>query len=64
MAHTASRTALRTQGRKAYIAAFRPRRQGQRHPLVATAMVLPWQPCSWSSSAAGKQWSHKRRPWE
>lgn len=41
MAYTASRTALRTQGRKAYVAAFSSRRQGQRHPLVATAMVLP-----------------------
>ncbi|MFJ1610522.1 hypothetical protein HEP84_12770 [Streptomyces sp. RLB1-33] len=40
MAHTAPRTAIRT-GRKAYSAAFRPRRQGQRHPLVATVMVLP-----------------------
>ena len=40
MAHTAPRAALRTQGRKAYVAAF-PRRQGRRHPLVATAMVLP-----------------------
>ncbi|WP_405878513.1 hypothetical protein OG762_07565 [Streptomyces sp. NBC_01136] len=39
MAHTAPRTAIRTQGRKAYGAAFP--RQGQRHPLVATAMVLP-----------------------
>ncbi|MFE5141509.1 hypothetical protein ACFRDV_28285 [Streptomyces fagopyri] len=41
MAHTAPRTTIRTQGRRAYSAAFRPRRQGQRHPLVATAMVLP-----------------------
>lgn len=41
MAHTASRTVIRTQGRKAYTAAFGTRRQGQRHPLVATAMVLP-----------------------
>ncbi|MFI6336653.1 hypothetical protein [Streptomyces sp. NPDC050535] len=40
MAHTASRTMIRTQGRKAYTAAFSTR-QGQRHPLVATAMVLP-----------------------
>ncbi|MFF3614124.1 hypothetical protein [Streptomyces sp. NPDC002580] len=40
MAHTASRTVLRTQGRKAYSAAF-GNRQGRRHPLVATAMVLP-----------------------
>ncbi|MET8943750.1 hypothetical protein ABZX30_09205 [Streptomyces sp. NPDC004542] len=36
MAHTASRTFIRTQGRTA-----RPRRTGRRHPLVATAMVLP-----------------------
>ncbi|MEW2166319.1 hypothetical protein AB0912_25480 [Streptomyces sp. NPDC007084] len=41
MAQTAPRTALRTQGRRAYSAAFGTRRQGQRHPLVATAMVLP-----------------------
>jgi hypothetical protein len=43
MAHTAPRTAIRTQGRKAYTAAFGTRRtsQGRRHPLVATAMVLP-----------------------
>ncbi|MET7390429.1 hypothetical protein [Streptomyces sp. NPDC005385] len=41
MTRTASRTALRTQGRRAYGAAFGTRRQGQRHPLVATAMVLP-----------------------
>ncbi|WP_406166691.1 hypothetical protein [Streptomyces sp. NBC_00996] len=41
MAHTAPRTALRTQGRKAYGFAFGTRRQGRRHPLVATAMVLP-----------------------
>ncbi|MFJ7966837.1 hypothetical protein [Streptomyces sp. NPDC096324] len=40
MAHTAPRTELRTQGRKAYTAAFGTR-QGRRHPLVATAMVLP-----------------------
>ncbi|MBZ9643841.1 MULTISPECIES: hypothetical protein [unclassified Streptomyces] len=40
MAFTAPRTAIRTQGRKAY-AAFRPRRTGRRHPLVATAMALP-----------------------
>ncbi|MGW2969861.1 hypothetical protein ACWDBO_23825 [Streptomyces mirabilis] len=39
MAHTAPRTAIRT-GRKAYSAAFRPRRQGQRHPLVATILYL------------------------
>ncbi|MET7598662.1 hypothetical protein ACWERY_25300 [Streptomyces sp. NPDC004082] len=41
MAHTASRTAIRTQGRKAYTAAFGTSRPGRRHPLVATAMVLP-----------------------
>ncbi|MCX5137978.1 hypothetical protein ACFWA4_35935 [Streptomyces sp. NPDC060011] len=41
MTQTAPRTALRTQGRRAYSAAFGTRRQGQRHPLVATAMVLP-----------------------
>ncbi|MFD8738686.1 hypothetical protein ACFV06_27755 [Streptomyces sp. NPDC059618] len=40
MAHMAQRTDLRTQGRKAYDAAFGTR-QGRRHPLVATAMVLP-----------------------
>ncbi|MGV9277920.1 hypothetical protein [Streptomyces griseosporeus] len=37
MAHTAPRTAFRTQGRTP----FRTRRTGRRHPLVATAMVLP-----------------------
>ena len=37
MAHTAPRTMLRTQERRP----LRPRRQGRRHPLVATAMVLP-----------------------
>jgi hypothetical protein len=41
MAHTAPRTLLRTQGRRAYAAAFGTRRTGPRHPLVATAMVLP-----------------------
>ncbi|MET7703975.1 hypothetical protein [Streptomyces sp. NPDC005485] len=43
MAHTAPRTVIRTQGRKAYTVAFGTRRasQGPRHPLVATAMVLP-----------------------
>jgi hypothetical protein len=40
MAHTAPRTLIRTQGRRAY-AAFGTRRTGRRHPLVATAMVLP-----------------------
>ncbi|MCH0565618.1 MULTISPECIES: hypothetical protein [unclassified Streptomyces] len=37
MAHTAPRSTLRRPGR----AAFRPRRTGRRHPVVATAMVLP-----------------------
>ncbi len=37
MAHTAPRALLRTPGRTA----FRPRRQGRRHPLVATLMALP-----------------------
>ncbi|MFI6643177.1 hypothetical protein [Streptomyces sp. NPDC050504] len=42
MADTATRTILRTQGRKAY-AAFGGGRSGpRRHPLVATAMVLPF----------------------
>ncbi|MDG9718242.1 hypothetical protein [Streptomyces sp. DH24] len=41
MAHTAPRTALRTRERVAYAAAFRTRRQGRRHPLVATIMALP-----------------------
>lgn len=40
MADTASRTIIRTQGRKAF-AAFGGRPSGRRHPLVATAMVLP-----------------------
>ncbi|MFD7445569.1 hypothetical protein [Streptomyces sp. NPDC059909] len=40
MADTASRTMIRTQGRKAF-AAFGDRPSGRRHPLVATAMVLP-----------------------
>ncbi|MEU6538737.1 hypothetical protein [Streptomyces sp. NPDC047000] len=37
MAHTAPRALLRPQGRTA----FRPSRQGRRHPLVATLMALP-----------------------
>lgn len=41
MAHTAPRTLFREEGRKAYTAAFRSRRQGRRHPLVATVMALP-----------------------
>ncbi|MCP3817101.1 hypothetical protein NLX86_02790 [Streptomyces sp. A3M-1-3] len=40
MADTASRSMIRTQGRKAY-AAFGGRPSGTRHPLVAAAMVLP-----------------------
>ncbi|MBM7058582.1 hypothetical protein [Streptomyces durocortorensis] len=40
MADTATRTMVRMQGRKAY-AAFGARSSGTRHPLVATAMVLP-----------------------
>ena len=37
MARTAPRPQSRTQKRTA----FRPRRTGRRHPLVATLMVLP-----------------------
>ena len=40
MADTASRTMIRAQGRRAS-AAFGARPSGTRHPLVATAMVLP-----------------------
>ncbi|MEU5402940.1 hypothetical protein ABZ348_27015 [Streptomyces sp. NPDC005963] len=40
MADTASRTMIRTQGRRVS-SAFGGRPSGQRHPLVATAMVLP-----------------------
>ena len=40
MADTATRTMIRTRGRKAQ-AAFSGRQSGTRHPLVATAMVLP-----------------------
>ncbi|MFF5568831.1 hypothetical protein ACFY7Z_23490 [Streptomyces sp. NPDC012623] len=40
MAETASRAAIGTRGRKA-VAAFGGHRSGTRHPLVATAMVLP-----------------------
>lgn len=40
MADTATRTMIRTQGRKDY-ASFGARPSGTRHPLVATAMVLP-----------------------
>ncbi|MFJ4684313.1 hypothetical protein ACIQNG_29735 [Streptomyces sp. NPDC091377] len=41
MAHTAPRTLIRERGRKAHAAAFGPRPDGRRHPLVATAMALP-----------------------
>ncbi|MFG2308258.1 hypothetical protein ACGFS9_06110 [Streptomyces sp. NPDC048566] len=41
MSRTASRTAFRTQGRAARGAASGTRPRGRRHPLVATAMVLP-----------------------
>ncbi|MER5212823.1 hypothetical protein ABT063_20125 [Streptomyces sp. NPDC002838] len=37
MAQTAPRTMIRRQERTA----FRPRRTGRRHPLVATLMALP-----------------------
>ncbi|GAA1517901.1 hypothetical protein [Streptomyces albidochromogenes] len=40
MADTASRTMIRTHGRRAS-ASFGSRPSGTRHPLVATAMVLP-----------------------
>ncbi|MFI1002202.1 hypothetical protein ACIP10_20910 [Streptomyces galbus] len=40
MAQTAPRTLFRDAGRTAH-AGFRPRRQGRRHPLVATLMALP-----------------------
>lgn len=40
MAYTAPRAAFR-EGRKAFAAASRSRRQGRRHPLVATLMALP-----------------------
>ncbi|MEW2070216.1 hypothetical protein [Streptomyces sp. NPDC007346] len=40
MSDTAMRSMIRTQGRKAY-ASFGARPSGTRHPLVATAMVLP-----------------------
>ena len=41
MSDTAMRTMIRTQGRKAAHASFGARPSGTRHPLVATAMVLP-----------------------
>ncbi|MEV8333952.1 hypothetical protein [Streptomyces niveus] len=40
MADTASRAMTRTQGRRVFDA-FGGRNSGPRHPLVATAMVLP-----------------------
>ncbi|MCX5395915.1 hypothetical protein [Streptomyces sp. NBC_00102] len=40
MSDTATRSTLRTRGRKAY-EAFGHRSSGTRHPLVAVAMVLP-----------------------
>ncbi|WP_327298624.1 MULTISPECIES: hypothetical protein [unclassified Streptomyces] len=40
MADTAARTVLRTQGRRAHTV-LGVRSSGTRHPLVATAMVLP-----------------------
>ncbi|GAA1174683.1 hypothetical protein GCM10009654_34940 [Streptomyces hebeiensis] len=40
MADTAARAMIRTRGRRAF-AAFAARPSGRRHPLVATAMVLP-----------------------
>ncbi|MFE4451046.1 hypothetical protein [Streptomyces sp. NPDC056796] len=40
MADTATRSVIRTRGRKAYTS-FGVRPSGTRHPLVATAMVLP-----------------------
>ena len=41
MAHTAPRTRLRTRDGVAYAGQVSPRRQGRRHPLVATVMALP-----------------------
>lgn len=55
MADTASRAMIRTQGRKAF-AAFGGRRSGTRHPWWRPPWSFLWQPCWWSSSAAGKQW--------
>ncbi|WP_330176739.1 hypothetical protein OG875_26490 [Streptomyces sp. NBC_01498] len=40
MADTASRAMIRARGRRAFDA-FGGRSSGPRHPLVATAMVLP-----------------------
>lgn len=41
MADTAPRTMIRTRGRMTSLATFGVRPSGRRHPLVATAMVLP-----------------------
>ncbi|GAA3506696.1 membrane protein [Streptomyces prasinosporus] len=41
MAHTAPRTLVRARERMADTAGLRPRREGRRHPLVATLMALP-----------------------
>ncbi|MER0444611.1 hypothetical protein ACFYM2_13700 [Streptomyces sp. NPDC006711] len=41
MAHTVTRPVVRARGRAAHGIAFGARRSGPRHPLVATAMVLP-----------------------
>ncbi|MEV7232885.1 hypothetical protein ACWD6R_02935 [Streptomyces sp. NPDC005151] len=41
MADTATRTMIRTQGRRAHAAFGGRPSSGTRHPLVATAMVLP-----------------------
>ncbi len=41
MAYTAPRTLVRTREREAHGAPLPTGRAGRRHPLVATAMVLP-----------------------
>ncbi|MFV0137053.1 hypothetical protein ACLGIH_28280 [Streptomyces sp. HMX87] len=41
MAQTALRTLVRMRERRVYAAPLRARRQGRRHPLVATLMALP-----------------------
>ncbi|MER6118287.1 hypothetical protein E6R60_17450 [Streptomyces sp. A0642] len=41
MADTAARAMIRTQGRRAYASFGGRPSSGTRHPLVATAMVLP-----------------------
>ncbi|MGW1230591.1 hypothetical protein [Streptomyces sp. NPDC001478] len=41
MADTAARTVVRTRGRTAYTPSAGRPAPGRRHPLVATAMVLP-----------------------